>query len=148
MALIKKMIGAVVKEIRVNIVDPEFNVVYLQTDKGVFAIQGEIGGEYLGIYLLEVLPEITNQNGYMIVSYPVYDCFIGRRICEVHQIGEAWKGHGIEICFETIPERTLIVQSIYSGDKPKDCEDCLRLGMGVYEFIYRTKHTETDRSNR
>jgi hypothetical protein len=30
------------------------------------------------------------------------------------------------------------VQSIYSGDKPKELEDCLRLGVGSYENLWKT----------
>lgn len=47
-------------------------------------------------------------------------------------IGSAWNGHGVELSFVGVPNKTVIVQSIYAGNKPTDQEDCLRLGIGSY----------------
>ncbi len=38
--LLPELEGALVSQILVNIVDPEFNAVFLATNKGVFALQG------------------------------------------------------------------------------------------------------------
>lgn len=131
--LLPELEGALVETILINVVDPEFNVVYLETDKGIFALQGEIGGEYLGVHRLTELPQITNQDGYIICKYPPFNMFEGKTISQARQIGYAWHGHGYEFCFEGILTRTMIVQSIYCGSKPPDLEDCLRLGVGYYE---------------
>jgi hypothetical protein len=47
-------------------------------------------------------------------------------------IGEAWNGHGFEICFEGLLGKTMLVQSIYAGEKPEGFDDCIRLGTGNY----------------
>ena len=134
--LLPELEGAMVSEILVNIVDPEFNAVFLKTDKGVFSLHGEMGSEYLGVRKLELMPEQTDDKGYRICPYETFECFVGKKIIQAHQIGEAWKGHGIELCFEKMPNKTMIVQSIYTGDKPEEFEDCLRLGVGNYQFEY------------
>ena len=63
-ALLEVLEGAMVLSILINVVGPEFNVVYLETDKGVFSLQGEVGGEYLGVHRMSELPELTNEDGY------------------------------------------------------------------------------------
>ncbi|MDA9981973.1 hypothetical protein N9H39_04415 [Gammaproteobacteria bacterium] len=141
--LLPELEGAVVSQILVNIVDPEFNVVFLDTDKGVFSLQGEMGAEYLGIRKLDLMPEQTDDEGYIVCPYEAFEYFVGKKVIRVHQIGEAWNGHGFELCFENEPEKTIIVQSIYTGDKPKEFEDCLRLGIGNYQFEYK-KHNKAN----
>jgi len=135
--LLPDLEGAIVLQVLVNVVDPEFNVVYLKTDKGVYSIQGEMGSEYLGIRKLEEMPEITNDEGYIISSFKPFTIFEGKKIKQAHQVGEAWNGHGFELCFENEPNKTMIVQSIYSGDKPEEFDDCLRLGIGSYYYEYK-----------
>ena len=134
--LLPTLEGAIVLQILVNIVEPEFNVVFLKTDKGVFSLQGEKGAEYLGVRKIDLMPELTNNQGYIICPHEPFECFLGGKIIQAHQIGEAWNGHGFEFCFENMPDITMIVQSIYTGDKPKEFEDCLRLGVGNYQFEY------------
>ena len=126
--------GALILGIRINIVVPEFNVVYLNTDRGVFAIQGHVGGEYLGIVKLDTFPEITYQDGYEVREYVPFQEFVGKIISQIRQVGEAWNGHGLELSFEGEFNRTMIVQSIYAGNRPDQYEDCLRLGIGVYQY--------------
>lgn len=126
--------GKVLEQIRVNIVVPEFNVVFIQADAQVYALQGEIGSEILGITKVEKLPDLTEQDYYSIRSYPPYDRFLGKTIVQVRMIGAAWNGHGFEISFRELPGETMIIQSIYSGEKEKEFGDCLRLGIGTYEW--------------
>jgi len=131
--LLSELEGALLKTVLINVIDPEFNVVYLETNKGIFALQGEIGGEYLGVNRLSELPEITEQDGYIVCKYPPFNIFEGSTISQARQIGSAWHGHGYEFSFEDVFTKTMIVQSIYCGSKPNDLEDCLRLGVGCYE---------------
>lgn len=131
--LLCELEGALLKTILINVIEPEFNVVYLSTDKGIFSMQGEIGGEYLGVHRLEEVPEITDQDGYIICKYPPFSIFEGCTISEARQIGSAWHGHGYELCFHGILNKSMIVQSIYCGVKPENLEDCLRLGIGNYQ---------------
>ena len=125
--------GSTIISIRVNVVDPEFNVVYLKTDKGIFSLQGEVGGEYLGVHLLNELPEITNQDGYVVCKYRPFEISEGCKISQARQIGGAWQGHRFEFSFSEVPTKSMIDQSIYCGAKPEGLEDCLRLGGGHYE---------------
>ncbi|NNK84392.1 MAG: hypothetical protein HKO91_02415, partial [Desulfobacterales bacterium] len=64
--LLPELEGAIVSQILVNIVDPEFNVVFLKTDKGIFSLQGEMGAEYLGVRKLDLMPEQKDDEGYII----------------------------------------------------------------------------------
>ena len=136
--LLSELEGAILISVLINVIDPEFNVVYLETDKGKYSLQGEVGGEYLGVHELKALPEITSQDGYIICKYPPFEIFIGRRIVQARQIGTAWNGHGYEISFDGMFTQTMIVQSIYCGVKPSKLEDCLRLGIGNYENLWKT----------
>jgi hypothetical protein len=62
-ALMPVFVGkTLMSSVLINVVEPEFNVVYLNLDNEYFSIQGEIGGEYLGIHRLTELPEITDQD--------------------------------------------------------------------------------------
>lgn len=132
-SLLEELEGTIILNILINVVDPEFNVVYLDTDKGAFSLQGEVGGEYLGVHRMNELPEITNQEGYIICKYPPFEIFEGRTISQARQIGSVWHGHGFEFTFLGVLTKTMIVQSIYCGAKPEALEDCLRLGVGNYE---------------
>ena len=55
---------------------------------------------------------------------------------QARAIGEAWNGHGIEISFSGILDRTLIIQSIESGDMPAEFADCLRVGVVQYTYSH------------
>ena len=136
--LLCELEGTTLISVLINVIDPEFNVVYLETDKGIYSLQGEVGGEYLGVHKLEELPEITSQDGYIICKYPPFEIFVGRNIVQARQIGTAWNGHGYELSFGGMFTQTMIVQSIYSGSKPGDLDDCLRLGIGNYENVWKT----------
>ncbi len=131
--LLRNLEGALLKGILINVVDPEFNVVYLETDKGNYALHGEVGGEYLGIHCLAKLPEISELDGYIICKYSPFNIFEGRTISQARQVGTAWQGHGYEFSFDGLLTKTMIIQSIYCGTKPQHLEDCLRLGVGHYE---------------
>lgn len=137
-SLLCELEGATLRSVLINVIDPEFNVVYLETDKGIYSLQGEVGGEYLGVHELEELPDITSQDGYIISKYPPFEIFVGKRIVQARQIGTAWNGHGYEISFSGMFTQTMIVQSIYCGSKPSELDDCLRLGVGNYENLWKT----------
>jgi hypothetical protein len=53
---------------------------------------------------------------------------------QARSIGSAWNGHGFEFSFEGLPDRTMIVQSIDTGERPADFADCLRFGIGYYFY--------------
>lgn len=131
--LLSDLEGAVLEAVLINVVDPEFNVVYLQTTQGIFALQGEVGGEYLGVHRLDAMPEVTNQESYIVCKYEPFEKFVGNSISQARQIGTAWHGHGFEFTFNGCTNKSMIVQSIYCGSKPEQLEDCLRLGVGLYE---------------
>jgi hypothetical protein len=107
--LLSELEGATLLSVLINVIDPEFNVVYLETDKGKYSLQGEVGGEYLGVHELKDLPEITDQDGYIICKYPPFEIFEGKRIAQARQIGTAWNGHGYEISFDGMFTQTMIV---------------------------------------
>lgn len=131
---IEKLHGALVEEIVVQIVDPEFNVLFLKTDRGAFAMQGAIGSEIVEVVALESpFPEIATEEGMSVTRHPHFDRFISHRIESIREIGEAWNGHGYELSFSDIFDASMIVQSIYCSPKLEGLEDCLRLGVVSYQ---------------
>ena len=124
--------GATLLSVRINVVEPEYNVVYLDTSNGVFALQGEVGGEYLGVHRKAEMPDITDEDGYIICAYPPFEEFVGSVISQARQMGSIWHGHGFEIAFKGIPDKSMMIQSIYCGSEPEGLTDCLRLGIGYY----------------
>ena len=126
----------VVKDILVNIVEPEINIVYLLIENTWFEIHGEIGSEILGIHKLDSEIKENLDVFHWIGHLPILDQFIGRTISRVRRIGEAWNGHGFEFSFVDLFDKTLIVQSIYTGSEPKGFDDCLRIGVGNYIYSH------------
>ena len=128
---IAQLEGRVLLRFLVQIVPPEFNVAYLGLDVGVWCIQGRIGGEILQIIPVEEIP-VEKQEGVLVKSFEPFSIFLNRRIVQARSIGSAWNGHGFEFSFEGLLDRTMIVESIYTGEKAPGFEDCLRLGLGYY----------------
>jgi hypothetical protein len=129
---VKALEGCFLREVLVHIVEPEFNVVFLVTDDGVWEVSGRVGSEVLGISRAPEHVERYSTEHASVNGYGPYEQFQGRRIVQARTIGEAWNGHGFEFTFEGLPHRSMLIQSIYSSPKPPDLEDCLRLGIGVY----------------
>ena len=135
--LMPELQGATILDISVQVVTPEYNSLTIATDAGVFEFIPEIGGEIVGIHKIEKLPELGDyrEHGDLLFKkghFQPFEAFIGKQIKHVRMIGEAWNGHGYEISFRGLYEKTMIIGSIYSGDTPKDFNDCLRLGIGTY----------------
>lgn len=99
----------------------------------VFAINSRIGSEILRIFEIERMPQAeVGSSTSEIKQFPPFVIFEGRRTAQARQIDEAWKGHGFEISFEYLPEKTMIFQSSYTGQSLPGLCDCLRLGIGHY----------------
>src|SRR5690606_22493847 len=118
--LMPELEGRILRQIRVNIVVPEFNVLFLGLGEQAYAVSGEIGSEILGISKIVGMPELTERDSRIVRTFPLFDRFIDRRIKQVRMIGEAWNGHGFELSFEGLLGETMLIQSIYAGDKEKD----------------------------
>ena len=132
-----KVKGQVLKRVLLNIVGHEFNVLYLQFTSGWFRALGINGSETLGFYKFEGEPVEgpTDETGIgQICTFPPFEIFTGKEVAEVRQTGEAWNGHGFEFTFTNLFDKTLIVQSIYTGNEPKDYIDCIKLGIGTYFY--------------
>ena len=127
--------GQVLEKVLVHVVEPEYNVLYLKFPDGWYEARGEIGSEILGFHKSSEAPiEDKSLPESWIGPYKQFEVFIGKKVASTRHIGNAWNGHGFEISFEDIPDKTLIVQSIYTAPKPADLEDCLRLGIGNYSY--------------
>ncbi len=131
--LLKELQGELLKGLLINIAIPEFNVVYLKTKTQNFSIYGQAGSEYIGIHKIEKWPEEESNETSVICKYPPFEIFLNHKIVAARQIGAIWNGHGFELSFEGIYDKTLIVQSIYTGEVPAGLGDCLRLGIGYYQ---------------
>jgi hypothetical protein len=101
-------------------------------DGAVWCIQGRIGGEVLQIIPVEETPVEKEEGIVCVKRFEPFSIFLNRRIVQARSIGSAWNGHGFEFSFDGLPDRTMIVQSIYAGEKAAGFEDCLRLGVGYY----------------
>ncbi len=131
--LLTKLQGEVLESLLINVAIPEFNVVYLKTKTQKFCIHGQAGSEYIGIHKIEEWPEEESDETRVVCKYPPFEIFVGHKISMARQMGSIWNGHGFEISFEGVEDKTLIVQSIYAGDVPAGLDDCLRLGIGHYQ---------------
>ena len=128
--------GQTLEKVLVNIVSHEFNVLYLKFDSNWYAMAGEIGGEFISFRKLKAenspQEEISENSGTF--EYPPFDRFVEQKLAAVRHIGEAWNGHGFEFSFSSLPSETLIVQSIYTGSESQDFFDCIKLGIGQYNY--------------
>jgi hypothetical protein len=136
-AALRSLVGRVLEGSLVQVVDPEFNVLYLLFSDQSFAIQGRVGGEVLEVVPMDARPAAGRLDDFTtVVPFPAFEPFAGRRIASARTIGSAWNGHGFEFSFEGVYDRTMIVQSIHTGVEPPDFSDCLRLGVGTYHFAW------------
>jgi hypothetical protein len=125
--------GQTLEKVLVHVVEPEYNVLYLKVADCWYEVKGEIGSEILGFHKSSEIPkEDKSWPESWIGPYKPFELFIGKKVASTRHIGEAWNGHGFEISFAELPDKTLIVQSIYTSPKPSGFEDCLRLGVGNY----------------
>jgi len=129
-----EVVGKILTQALVQIVEPEFNVFVLVFADSAYAISGRVGAEVIGIHRLDTPPEEGTSSPITVTKpFKMFDLFLGRRIAQARMIGEAWNGHGFEFSFEGLPNRTMIVQSIYAGaENEQELHDCLRLGVGCY----------------
>jgi hypothetical protein len=135
--LIPDLIDRTLENVLINVVNPEFNVVYLVFSDATYSIHGEIGGEYLGIHKLSEPIEVMEKDGYIITEFEPFKIFVGHKIAQIRQMGVAWNGHGYEVSFYGIPEKTMIIQSMDVEGRPEELVDCLRLGVGFYHLTYQ-----------
>jgi hypothetical protein len=137
-SLLTQLEGRLLLQFLTHIVEPEFNAAYLVLEDGVFSIHGRVGGEVLQIILVNEAPPESAETNAAVKLFAPFSIFLNRRIVQARSIGSAWNGHGFELSFEGLPDRTMIVQSIYAGEKPPDFDDCLRFGIGFYIFDARS----------
>ncbi|WP_105620031.1 hypothetical protein [Vallitalea okinawensis] len=126
--------GKILRDVLVHIVEPEYNIAYLVFDHYVYEICGLMGSEILGICEISYIDYKGKSNGRNIKKFKPYEIFLDKEIVQVRIIGEEWNGHGFEFSFKEVYDKTMIIQSIYSGNKPDEFEDCIRLGIGQYYY--------------
>jgi len=126
--------GRLLREVVLQIVEPQINVVFLRFDGAMFAVQGDLGSELLTVFAHEGEPPSDIGPAAWYERFDAAEIFHGRLVKQVRPIGAVWNGHGIEISFSGITDRTLIIQSIYAGDRPNDFFDCLRIGIATYDY--------------
>lgn len=115
-----------------QILEPEFNLLYLVFEDASYQVSGRRGSEVIGLRLIDE-PIPNNELGSArTIDFAPFSIFVGHTVAQARPLGRAWNGHGLEIVFVDVPGRTLLVQSIYGGHQPEGFEDCLRLGVGQY----------------
>ena len=117
-----------------NICVDEINIVYLNINKQWYAINGLIGSEIMAFMLLDKEIKETYEESSCTCPLPILEQFKGLKIVNIREMGEAWNGHGFELSFENEPNKTLILQSIYTGADPTDFGDCIKIGVGNYVY--------------
>lgn len=123
-------------EVLIQVVEPEINMVFLRFEDALYAVVPWDGGAL--VQLTEWDNELPTDLGPG-AWYQPFDQAAAFRGCSVKQaraIGCAWNGHGIEISFSGELSRTLIIQSIESGEPPRGFVDCLRVGVANYTYRY------------
>jgi hypothetical protein len=127
--LLKELEDEQLINITVNVVTPEINIVFLHFNNYIVEVRGAFGSEILKVEMTtRKLDDIYN------IEIECLQLFKGMTIYQSRIIGEPWNGYGFEISFKELLDRTLIIQSIYSGNIPKDFDDCLRIGIGNYIY--------------
>ncbi|EON93687.1 hypothetical protein MARLIPOL_03250 [Marinobacter lipolyticus SM19] len=94
--------------------ETEHNVVS-RCEQWFFVIQGEVGGEFLGVHRKAEMPDITDQDCYIVCTHPPFEEFVGSLISHAGQMGSAWHGHEFEFTFKGIFGKSMLIQSIYCG---------------------------------
>ncbi len=121
--------GRMLVDVLVQVVEPEYNQVWLVFEDLTFVIHGRVGSEYLGIEAGSAPTDAVMEG---VQHHAPFTQFVGRRLVQARMLGEAWNGHGFEFTFEGLTGLSMLIQSIYSSPKPDAVEDCLRLGVGHY----------------
>ena len=131
---IRAMEGMRLNEVTLHVVSSEINLVLLRFDEGSYAVYPWWGGELVVVmpWDREVPAELGPASWYQ--AYYEAAPFIGRQVKQARAIGDVWNGHGIEISFSGELERTLVIQSIASGDLPEGYIDCIRVGVAKYTY--------------
>lgn len=129
---LSEITGKVLVDFLVDVVEPEFNIAYLIFTDSVYAVNGTMGSEVITINKTDY-KHINIDNRDLRIFKP-YLIFHNKKIIQARSIGTEWNGHGFEISFEGMCDKSMIIQSIYVGDKPKEFEDCIRLGIGQYFY--------------
>lgn len=129
---ISEIEGKILINFLVHIVVPEINIAYLFFADSIYAIHGAIGSEILQINRKETT-DLDYENIKIVIFEP-YSIFLNKKINKVRSIGEEWNGHGFEISFEGLYDKSMILQSIYTGETPNGFDDCIRLGIGQYYY--------------
>lgn len=118
-----------------NVVADEINAVHLLLGGIWYSIHGLFCSEVLLFKCRsEQFKEERINDHSRLCKLPILEQFVGLEVVRVRRIGQAWNGHGFEFSFKNIPDKTLILQSIYTGSEPKDFDDCMRIGVGNYIY--------------
>lgn len=123
--------GRTLRKCVVDIVEPEFNIIYLVFSNSIFAIHGANASEVIDIHQIDEIDSRLYKEG-RAKEFSPFNIFLDRKICSARCMGEEWNGHGFELSFEGLLNKTMLIQSIYTGNQPLDLNDCIRLGIGNY----------------
>lgn len=130
------IIGHRLERVIVFYLSAEFNSLWLQTDCLWFTAHPQEGGDIMGFYRAPEGPPPAEDyvwpNGCRDVR--MYDDFIGHRVASTRQMGGGNNGHGFELSFEGVLDRTILIQSIDVAPRPERFWDCMRFGIGRYVY--------------
>jgi len=131
---IRGLEGRRLLEVVLQIVGGEINVVFLRFEGALYAAYPWRGGELVQVVLWDKELPADLGPGAWYQPFDEAGPFHGCSVKQARVIGTAWNGHGIEISFSGTLDRTLIIQSIESGEMPQEFSDCLRVGIAKYTY--------------
>lgn len=131
MASLENLHGKELESSFIHAVSDEINQVFLQIGGEWFVVVGKKGSE--SVKFAPSADPITLD--LELRRMPMIAQFEGLKIAAIENMGDEWAGSGFQISFDEIYDKGLIIQSIYSGAKPENFDDCLRVG--VANYIYK-----------
>jgi hypothetical protein len=142
---IRALEGRTLREVVLQIIEPEINMVFLRFEEAWYAVVGQLGSELLQVYRHDGEPPDDLGPSAWYERFDAAALFHGRMVQQARAIGAAWNGHGIEISFAGVLDRTLIIQSIYAGAVPTGFVDSLRVGIASY--VHGPTHPNPEQGN-
>ncbi|MGH1600675.1 hypothetical protein [Campylobacter majalis] len=130
MASLANLHGKKLESSFIHTVGDEINQVFLQIGGEWFVVVGKKGGE--SVEFIPSADPITLD--LELRRMPMITQFEGLEISAIEAMGKELEGSGFQINFSEFYDKGLIIQSIYSGTKPENFDDCLRVGVANYIF--------------
>ncbi len=137
-SLVHLIEGSKLLDVSVQVVADNFDIIYLKTDNGNFAVSGKVEDEVIRVEQCDSFPVVSKENNMQINRYAPFEIFTGDTISEIHKTESAWGGHGFEFRFTDTTSQSMIIQSVEINTKLNTTINRLRLGLEITAHHYNT----------